>query len=97
MTKGRRAPERTPEQQQDAERIAALRTCTADAIRAWADAWNVPLQNTGDDEFVLLSVHEARTVDPAFSARERKISAAWMDANAARIHAKYAVWTEAAS
>ena len=94
---GRRAPERTPEQQQDAERIAALRACTADAIRAWADAWHVPLMNTGDDEFLLLSIHEARSVDPAFSAKEQKISAAWLEANQARIHATYAVSTSAAS
>lgn len=82
----RTPPERTPEQQREADRIAALRIGTADAMRTWAARYAVPLFHLDDDELLLLSIHGARVV--AFQGALRRESEAWLASNEARIRAE---------
>jgi hypothetical protein len=74
-------PPRTADQQRHADRLAALRTGTVAAVRAWAEKYGVEL--FGDDELVLRSIHEARAVDVGMSVKARRESRRWLE----RIHA----------
>jgi hypothetical protein len=81
----RTVPQRSPEQQAAADRLAALTIGTPDALRAWAAAYGIPLINAEDDELLLISIHEARVQLPALPAHLRSQSRRWLDANRARI------------
>jgi hypothetical protein len=60
-----------------ADRLAALRIGTVEAVRAWAAKYGVEL--FGDDELVLRSIHEARAVDLGMSATARRESKRWLE------------------
>lgn len=79
----RTPPERTADQQRVHDRIAALREGTVEAVRAWAAKYGVTL--FGDDELVLLSIHEARIDEPRMLPRLRAASRRWVKANKERI------------
>lgn len=72
----RRAPERTPAEQQEHERRQALTRLDVAAMRAWAARYAVGL--LGDDETVLISMHETRVLDGALPAKCRRESVAWL-------------------
>jgi len=75
-------PPRTTDQQQAAERDVALRIGTPEALRGWAQRYDVPLLGMDDDELLLTSIHEARVeLFPAL----RKASQEWLKTNKARI------------
>jgi hypothetical protein len=78
MRKGCTAPERTPAQQKEHERRAALMALDIPAMRAWAAQHAVGL--LGDDRMVLLSLHEARVTDRTMPTRARGESLAWLRA-----------------
>lgn len=79
------APQRTPEQQAEADRIAALRDGIPDALRAWAKRYDIPLIRPDDDDLLRISIHEARVADIAIPVRPRAESRRWLAANRARI------------
>lgn len=81
----RQAPQRSPEQQAAADRLAALVVGTPDAMRAYATKYNLPLIRTEDDELLLISIHEARVQLRALPAHLRRQSHRWLAANRARI------------
>lgn len=81
----RAAPHRTPEQQAEADRIAALKDGTPDALRAWAAQYTIPLIHPEDDDLLRISIHEARVADNAIPMRRRAESRRWLAANRARI------------
>lgn len=74
--KGRTAPPRTADQQRQAERIAALRSGDVAQIRAWAECYGVTL--LGDEQTVLISMHESRAVEQALPERVRRDSRRWL-------------------
>lgn len=76
MVKGRTPPTRTPEQQKEHERRAALAALDIPAMRAWAERYAFSLQ--GDDRTVLISMHETRVLDKATPPKLRKESIAWL-------------------
>ena len=73
----RTPPPRTEDQQRHADRLAALRIGTVEAVRAWAVKYGVEL--FGDDDLVLRSIHEARAVDIGVSAKARRESKRWLE------------------
>lgn len=79
----RTPPERTPEQQREADRIAAIRIGTPAAVRAWAERYAVPLIHPEDDETLLITIHEARAA--LFHGPAKRASLAWLFQNRARI------------
>lgn len=82
----RTPPPRTPEQQKEVDRIAALRIGTPAAIRAYAAQYDMSLFCVDDDELLLISIHEAREV--VLTGKAKRASAAWLAANKARIVAE---------
>ena len=77
---GRTPPPRTPAQQQEQEheRRSALATLDIAAMRVWAERYSVGL--LGDDQTVLISMHEARVLDRATPGALVKASIAWLEA-----------------
>ena len=69
--KGRCAP---PSKEQ--ERVAALVGLDISAMREWARRYAVGL--LGNDHTVLISIHEARVLDPVIRDEDRQISVAWL-------------------
>lgn len=65
-----------PATQKEAERRQALAALDIPAMRAWADRYAVGL--LGDDQVVLISMHEARVLDPVSPAALRRESRAWL-------------------
>jgi hypothetical protein len=80
-------PPLTEKEQRTADRLAALRARTPDAIRAWATRYNVPLIGIDNDELLLISIHEARV--ELFQGAARRVSRDWLAANKARIVAEH--------
>ncbi len=71
--------ERTPEQQHEHERREAIRTLNVEAARAYAIQEGIGL--IGDDQQVLISLHEARALDPAIPRYLQRESVRWLRAN----------------
>ena len=80
----RTPPTRTTEQQQAAERIIALSIGTPEALRGWAQKYDVPLLGMDDDELLLISIHEGRA---ELFSDVRRASLWWLKTNKARIMA----------
>jgi hypothetical protein len=78
-------PERSADQQQEADRDIALRIGTPAALRGWAQKYDVPLLGTDDDELLLISIHEARA---ELFPTMRRASLEWLKQNKARIMAE---------
>lgn len=77
--KGRFAIPRGSEQQKEHERRQALAALDIPAMRAWAERYAVGL--LGDDQTVLISMHETRIIDRQTPAKLRSESIAWLKAN----------------
>jgi hypothetical protein len=84
----RTPPPLTPERRANAARLAALRDGTPEALRAWAEAYDIPLIHPEDDELLLISIHEARRDEAAMPEHLRAASRRWLAANRARIVAE---------
>lgn len=69
-------PERTPDQQKERERQAALLALDVPAMRAWLDRYGCDAM--GDDALVLRAMHESRAVDPKMPRRAQQESVAWL-------------------
>lgn len=82
----RTPPQRTPEQQRDADRVQALRSGTPEAMRAWAATYQVPLFHQDDDDLLLVAIHDARAT--LFTGQLRRESLAWLAAHQERILAE---------
>ena len=72
----RPVPSRTPAQQREHERREALASLDVAALRAWAERYAIEL--LGDDQTVLISMHEVRVVDRATPAALVRESVAWL-------------------
>lgn len=68
----RTPPERTPDQIQEAERRRVLIALDLDAARTWG--------LLGDDRTALVSMHEARVIDPTMPRAIKRESIAWLRA-----------------
>jgi len=79
----RTPPPRTPDQQRDVDRIAALKIGTPDAIRQWAARYRVPLIHPEDDELLLITIHETRI--KCLTGKRVFESHCWLATNRARI------------
>jgi len=66
----RTPPPRTEAQQQEHERRRVLIDLDMDAARAWG--------LLGDDRAALISMHEARAIDPAMPRQVKQESIAWL-------------------
>lgn len=82
---GRTPPPRTHAQQKEHERRDALAALDVAAMRAWAERYTVVL--LGDDQVVLLAMHEVRVIDKVTPANLRRESIAWLEANHPDSHA----------
>lgn len=69
--KGRRVPPSKEE-----ERRAALSSLDIPAMRAWARRYAMGL--LGDDQTVLISMHEARIIDPSMAPFTQRESVRWL-------------------
>ena len=79
MSTGRRVASREPtsQEQEQAERRAALISGSLDQVRSWAAKWGVPLIDTSDGSLEE-SMHHARATDSALPAKVRLSSRAWL-------------------
>lgn len=68
-----------PSDPKEAARRAALEALDIPAMRAWAVRYAVGL--LGDDRVVLISMHEARAIDPAMPGYFRRESVRWLREN----------------
>lgn len=71
--KGRTPPALVPK---ETARRAALEALDVPAMRAWAVRYAVGL--LGDDRVVLISMHEARAIDPVTPGYLRRESVRWL-------------------
>ncbi len=73
----RTPPPPTPAQQKIAARRAPFLSGDVATVRAWAAEYGAAL--LGDDHTVLISIHEARAVEPTMPATARRESIAWLE------------------
>lgn len=78
----REAPERSPEQQHEHDRLDALRTLNVTALRAYMRATSLEdALISDDDQLVLKAAHETRVIDPRTTPYLRRESRRWLRAN----------------